>query len=435
MTRKVGWLMSLLLSVGVAAGAQDCAAFFDGALTSLRTSCFEQASPGACYGAGPLSLETTDEADDVTFEAAGDEIGLALIDTLTLAELDPGEQTGGLVRMQVRLNYTDDAITYLLFGDVVVENTGEVTESVPSVLAPVASSQGLNIRALPSADADLLTTAFTGDPVRLTGLTESSEWARVTLEDGGVGWAAASAFNDADLTDLATVEPRDERAYGPMQAFTLTTDNDDTGCAGLPPSGVLVQAPAGDEAAAIQVNDIPVRLFPESTVFLSTTEDDGVLRVDVLEGEADLTTTTAPLIAEAGNSVTFREGELPIPRTYDYDVMGLLPLEDLPRPSFAALDFAALIQRPRENVDPLEGITSEDTCTIAAVLQAANLRQSPDPDARVRHVMQVGESAVPDGRGPGVDGALWWRLTADVWVSSTAVAAVGNCGTLPVLTE
>ncbi|MEO1443788.1 MAG: hypothetical protein AAFV33_25530, partial [Chloroflexota bacterium] len=53
------------------------------------------------------------------------------------------------------------------------------------------------------------------------------------------------------------------------------------------------------------------------------------------------------------------------------------------------------------------------------------------PGSRVRHVMPPRSSANPVARAGGADGALWWLLAFDVWVSSEAVVAAGACGDLP----
>ena len=181
------------------------------------------------------------------------------------------------------------------------------------------------------------------------------------------------------------------------------------------------------------VNDIPVNLYPSSTAFLrATTGEDVILQVDVLEGQVDMT-DAVPLLVEAGQGVIVREGEVPIPRPYDYKLLSRILVDRLPRPIFVALDFSTLIKPALDGVDPLEGLGMNDDCTIAALIEAANLREQPDPSARVRRVLQIGESAKPDARGAGSDNALWWRLAPDVWVSSNAVAALGDCGTLPVI--
>ncbi|MGV2434806.1 MAG UNVERIFIED_CONTAM: hypothetical protein LVT10_07920 [Anaerolineae bacterium] len=81
-----------------------------------------------------------------------------------------------------------------------------------------------------------------------------------------------------------------------------------------------------------------------------------------------------------------------------------------------------------------ENYTTEQACLVGAVLDAANLRDTPSPLGRVRHTLQMGESAFPIARATGLDQAVWWKLAEDVWVSSGAVGVAGNCAVVPFVT-
>ena len=272
--------------------------------------------------------------------------------------------------------------------------------------------------------------AYTGDAVRVVGRLADGVWARVDVGDGVFGWINTSALGNVDLAALAEVAPDDAAIYGSGQSFTLTTITAPPNeCRFVPPDGVLIQTPAAAEGLRLRVNAVELELDALSTVFLRAM-DGAILRVEVLEGSVSVI-GEPPIEVLAGTGLTLREGESAVPAAYDYNLLARLPLANLPRTTFAALDFETLLTPPV--TDPLGGLTSESVCAVAAVLAAVNLRDLPNPNGRVRHVMQVGQSAAPDGRAIGTDGLVWWRLAENVWVSSNAVAAAGGCGLLPML--
>lgn len=429
--RRWGWVLAALFTATVHVGASaQCEGFLAQTLATLAAECGEQ-GVGVCYGNGPLVLEPSVDAGAVVFSRPGHEAPLTAVDTAVLSPFEGGVRGWGLLRFVVPLNTTADRLTLVAIGDMALQNTGDPADSVPSVMARVTTDQGLNIRAGASAAADLLAPAFTGDVLRLTGV--AGDWVRVQLPDGTTGWAAASGFAARDVRDLTPVDPDAGQPYGPMQAFNFATDpwtwNAD-GCPVAPPNGILVQTPAAaTEAAALRVNGTDLRLPPGLTAFLSTNAD-GDLRADTLEGTLVLVIDNTPLTLAAGQTVLVREGTTPAPTDYDPNRVGVLPLETLPRPAFAAVNFALLVA-PDDGTAPELG--ADAPCTVGAVVEAANLREFPAPDARVRHVLQVGERVPILARAEGRDGVLWWQVVAGVWVSSRAVSASGMCGTLPVI--
>lgn len=434
---KLSFLVWMLVSI-VAVQAQDvtdtqCRALTSAATVSLLNECDEQAIQTACVGNVPVTLET--DADDLTFEQAGDVVALADVQSLTLGASDVVNGAWGVVRMLPRHNFSDEVLTMWVSGDLTLTNQGDADADMPTVVTTVNTDLGVNVRQSPSEGATIVAQQYTGDTVRVLGLSADGVWARVALTDGVRGWAVASGFDATHFDQLNVINTQTPPDYGAMQAFTIERNEPETSCATLPPSGVLVQTTDTVQAPAqLQVNAQTVWVAPTSTVFFSTIAND-LFFVAVVEGGAQVVDADVQL--EAGQSFTLLADGSSLVTTYTVDVyntLARLPLESLPRPTYAALDFTALKQPARDGVNPLDGLGMNDTCTIASVIAAANLRDIPSPAGRVRNVMQIGESAFPDARQQGLDGVLWWRLAEDVWVSSNAVGALGDCGTLPVIT-
>ena len=419
-------IAALLLAVGGVAQAQtetppQCQAVLRASVFSVVTECAEQPAGTACYGGAPVQAELNTSAD---FATPGQLVSLAAIDTLMPAVPDIEQGRWGIVTLTPRLNLTADVLTAWAVGGATLEDTGTAAADVPAAEVQVTFPQGARLRAAPRADAEEIAPLYLGVTVLATGISEDGAWVRVQAE-GERGWTTVDAFSATDLQDLATVGA-DEPDYGPFQSFTLATDPNANACALVPPGGLLVQTPPATEAARLRVNETVLTIAPKSTVFLTAVDG---LRVDVLEGEVLL---DLPLTVSAGQGVDVMAEE-PLPMSYDSDRLARLPVADLPRPIFVALDFDVLVRPAVLGENPLADVTTEDDCVIAAVNGAVNLRELPSPGGRVRHVMQIGESAAPDARAEGTDGELWWRLATDVWVSGSAPSFGGQCGALPLV--
>ncbi len=115
-----------LLSIAVVAQSTDCPALVQTALDSVDATCAETGRNQACYGNVSIDLEAQADTEIGSFETPGDTIDLNAIDTMTLAPLDKTTETWGVALMKLQANVPDTLpgqnVTFLLFGDVVIEN-------------------------------------------------------------------------------------------------------------------------------------------------------------------------------------------------------------------------------------------------------------------------------------------------------------------------
>lgn len=409
-----------------------CNAVQNAALSALTLECAQQPHASACLASLPVDVAFSAQDGAQPFEALGDTLPLAGIASLSPRPLSARAGEWGLVRLLPRINFSEQSLEVWLLGGVQLRNTGAAAADITPVALTVRSPQGLTVRAEPDTAAERLGVVYTGETVNSTGMLADGAWVRIALDDGQQGWASSSAFRAAELGALAVASAELLPAYGSMQSFELlplpNTPTPD--CERRAPSGVLIQTRTDAQPARIEVNTTGFTLAAGSTVFFSLNSTQQ-LEFGVLEGSA-VVNVPANIEVLAGEGVTLQPDAVPIPSAYNYNRLALLPLQRLPREIYPALDFSTLVRPARENVNPLEGLGMNDTCTIAALLAPANLRETPAPNSRVRYVLQLGESAQPNGRTQGADGAVWWRLAEQVWVSSNAVAALGNCGTLPI---
>jgi hypothetical protein len=113
----------------------QCPAVVAQALTAVDTACQRTGRNQICYGNVQLSAEFNDGAGVIAFNAPGDIADLSAIRTVDLSPLDADGGQWGLALMRVQANLPDTLpgqnVTFLLFGDVELENVSEET-GVPS---------------------------------------------------------------------------------------------------------------------------------------------------------------------------------------------------------------------------------------------------------------------------------------------------------------
>lgn len=333
-------LLFLLLAVsGVAAQDGTCAAIVQQALAAVEDACAATGRNEACYGNVSVQATPRDGVENLVFEQQGDLVSVADLDVLRLRALDPETDTWGIALMKLQANLPDTLpgqnVTFLLFGDVEIENAVEPAPDL--VTMEVTSSGGINIRSGPSTDNPVIGSLTNGETVIANGRNGDATWLRIQVPDSdALGWVFAELVTgDDDRQTLAEVDPADTALpFTPMQAFYFRTGVGATDCADAPADGVLIQTPAGAGKINLRANDVEIQLG--STAYLQAQPDD-VMRVSVVEGEAQVTAGGETVTVPAGAQV-----EVPVdedmkaagapgePTPYDADALTALPVDVLP---------------------------------------------------------------------------------------------------------
>lgn len=129
-------MLVIVLSVGIAqAQGTTCPALVEEALARVEEVCGNPGRNEACYGHNSLEA---DVRPGTTFETVGDIASLADIRRLTLREMDEDESIWGISLIAMQANLPDTVpgqnVTFLLFGDVEVE---DVTDDTDDYSAPM----------------------------------------------------------------------------------------------------------------------------------------------------------------------------------------------------------------------------------------------------------------------------------------------------------
>ncbi len=424
-------LLLLALWLLPIAQSNTCPALVDAAYAAAALECAAVEPGTTCYANAPLEIAALAEGD---FTRPGDRIsGLQTIESGAM-QIDEGEW--GLSITTFTANHPEQLMTMVILGDVELENASTESQTVTTVPVQVTFPSGANLRATPDTAAELVAPLVVGQVIPATGKLADGSWFRLYLDDERSGWVRADLIDvDGDFALLPDVTPDDEppaTLFSPLQAFNFTSGMDDSPCNHAPDSGVLLQT---NQPVNLRVNGVDLQF--DGTIFLQAQQ---TMTVHVLENTAQVTSGGATEITDAGNRIRIRydtESAMlttpRIPEPYVYVRMRPLPFRLLPR-EIPDLAFNLLnVVTPAAPDQPLlNGITAEDSCTVAAVNEV-RLRQGPGRDFPIQGALFAGEHANPDGRAQGLDNILWWRVTEGVWVRSDVVLAAGMCGELPLV--
>ncbi|MEO8393091.1 MAG: hypothetical protein ABI700_08855 [Chloroflexota bacterium] len=284
-------LLPLFLFTSILTFARDttCPAIVQQALAATTSACGEMGRNQVCYGNVVLSAKAQPDTPPITFSQPGDLAAVNNLKTLTLSPLDQQQQSWGVALMKLQANLPDTLpgqnVTFILFGDVQMENLVPADEALVPLKATAADT--INVWRSPSIRDVIINRLLQGQSVTVDGRTEAGDWLHVPLENGDLGWVSASFMtvegNPQTLDVMAGGSPTRMR---PMEAFYFKSGLADAPCPQAPDSGILIQNPQGDYKVNLLVNGVSISLG--STVYLQA-QSGGVMTVNVLEGGAKVT--------------------------------------------------------------------------------------------------------------------------------------------------
>ena len=240
---------TLLTAVAVAQAPMNdvCTTIVRSALQAANSACATTGRNQVCYGNVLGEVVPADGVTDLRFQNVGDIAPVTQIKALQLSPLNEAANQWGVALMQLQANLPDTLpgqnVTFLLFGDVTIENAVEESAHIAS-----AASTSINVRDHASMNALVLGTVPQGEMVDITGKhvnKEGETWLRITFDSHRTrtGWVYGPLFNIA-FDQIPDVAPG-SLVMNPMQAFYFRSGIGRTTCAEAPESGVIVQTPKG----------------------------------------------------------------------------------------------------------------------------------------------------------------------------------------------
>jgi len=345
------FLTLIFLGINTVTAQEACETIVQTAIETAAENCDGLRGGQACYGNVVIDAEAVPGVDDFTFESEGDLVSVSDLASLRLSsQVDAGGQWGiSLMRVPVALGDETVDTSLVLFGDVEVIAGEADVESIETpepeiVTVELTTTGNLNVRGGPSTSDAVVGGLTAGQTVTADARNTAGDWARITLDDGTVGWVFVPLMTtDDDPTTLAvasgaapttdTVSPDDinfDPVFGPMQVFTLITPNGagDRPCASAPDSGLLIQTPEGAGQISFLINEVIVEVGSTALVRMLTPS---LMRISNLEGAVTAISNNVPVVLAVGEGVDVQLGSAPSPpTTYAYSDVRSLPLVLLP---------------------------------------------------------------------------------------------------------
>lgn len=317
----------------------ECPALVSTALDLSQNRCDATGINEACYGFVMIESESRAGADSL--ERPGDIVSINDILTLQLSGLDVSTGQWGVLEFKVEAIVdettaetatTAQDVQFVVFGDTQISDAGEFVQVTPI--------ENTFVYFLPDG-SEVIDELEAGTPEVASARLVGDEWLRIpiVLEDGtaSVGWvrtADLSFTSDLSILPELTFEealepPELTSTFGPMQAFVFTSGLDDAPCSAAPNSGMLIQTPEGVASVTIVMDEVVIQL--SGTGFIQAQED-GEIRFDILDGEAQVTADGETRTAIEGQSVSvdLDENGQPIGAPNDPEPLDLDNIQSLP---------------------------------------------------------------------------------------------------------
>lgn len=296
-------LMAAFVVVPHSAAQQElqdatCEALVDEVLVRVERVCEGLGRNEACYGNERVNARfATGRAYE--FSQPADRVPLGDLSSLTTFPLDVEHNLWGVAMMNVQANLPDtfagQGVLFVLYGDVTLENAGrEQRTDVPFLDGIIKAEGPVNMRSGPGYDYNVIDLAMPGAEVVVEGRSEDGQWVLANV-DSISAWIAVQFVEllESNVETLAVRNPA--AAYGPMQAFYLTTGVGQPECRDVPPSSLVIQSPEG-YVINLSVNGVNVNIA--STVALTTTEE--MMSITTLEGGASMSVGSFSSVVPTG---------------------------------------------------------------------------------------------------------------------------------------
>jgi hypothetical protein len=316
--------------------AQDfnCPAVAEEAFQVAFTACSGLDRHQACYGHVLVDAVSQPGYSILRFEQPGDTADIAFLQSLNLAPYNPDTGVWGVAQMRLQADMPQSAaedVTVLVFGNVGIDN---------AVLAPtyadvtLVDKPFLRVYTRPSHGAETSFWLSRGMTITARERLVDSSWLRVVDSEERIGWIPTDMItSDGNVRALNVVDPL-APFMRPMQAFYFESADDAASCAGLPPSGLLVQTPEGIAEVNLLINEVSISM--NATAFVQSTANQG-MTIGVLSGSATVSTSLGQQTIIPGTQVTIPmnaagtpSGAPGAPQPYSSDIANLLPTDMLP---------------------------------------------------------------------------------------------------------
>jgi len=369
-------VLSLFMSITVIVAQDACSTVVTDALTATDAACTGVGRNEACFG--NVNITTTLADETLIFQSQGDIVELTEIERMTLSPYDEDTGSWGVALMNVQANIPDtvpgQGVTFLLFGDVDIENAGDAMEAF-------YFSSGVGTAGCNEAENGIIIN--TPEGVGTVTLVAND----VTIDLGST--AVLTAQPDDLMTIALTEGEATVTAEGESQTFE---------------GGFQVTVPVDEDLQAAGVPSEPEPIPEEDTETLP----DVMEFVEDTDEDSDEDTTESDETVEAGGNI------VPLSGTWQFTVAEVLASDGCP-PGMAE----AMTSTPI----PASYTEFGDTFNLQTLMENTNTEGMPaditygNPEPNV-YTMQFSEEGV----------TLSWTMNLESETSMTGTYSMDMSG-------
>lgn len=321
----------ICISIVISAQNESCSEIVTAAIETVGDACDDLGRNEICYGNVVVDAQNFDDEPLDSFVGVGDIVDVAEVSSLSTGAFDANENIWGVAALSLQGNIPDTVpgqnVTFIVFGATQLSN--QVSPDGEFIARLSATSTGnINVRSGPGTTFDVIDSLGAEEELTLISRDESGEWVQIE-SDAGDAWVFASLLTiDGELSSLAgTIGSIVVEGYSaPMQAFTFRSGVGQSDCEGVPPDGILLQAPTNTTVNFL-VNGIEIEVG--STAFIQF--DQNTLNVNTFDGTVDVSSSGTTEVVEPGYVVSASTDTVPTsPTPYDYAEISDVPISLLP---------------------------------------------------------------------------------------------------------
>lgn len=370
----------------VTAQSDECTSLVEQVLSMTAQGCARLGSNEVCFG--HAEAEALFNCDTVPeFASTGDTIAMESLCGMRVGGLQLPDQWGVAI-MQVRPTGMDQDVRYVLFGDIDLRNAGSAFSELH-----VRVERETKVYSGPGSDYEVIGELPVRAEISANACNCTRLWLRTTLEDGQTGWFPAQRASVLGDTTTLPVARFNTPTYESMQAFTFSSEEHEAACAGAPPDGILIQAPAGVTDVNLYINGVEVSL--NSTLFVQS-HAGREMTVYVLDGSATLRSNDFTVLVPAG-----AQAEIPMSEANAPD--GLIRVNPYSHEEVANLPLALLTEEvsPAATLENLQILGAEPCSVLSGRGEMACPLHFINPDGDKITKMEVQFVSAPEGEWTG----------------------------------
>lgn len=456
-------LIILLLGFIVMAQDEACVDVVNAAIEVAADACEGGGINTVCYGNTQLDADAQSGAD-ITFESVGDVIDITELALLEAAPFDPDTEEWGIAIMTLRARVEGSSpgqsITFLMTGDIALDNASEEDESWVFFLsggtgqsecaeAPdsfvVQSPAGTRVNlTVNGVEIELGSTAVLySDPGNSLEILVVAGEAEVTANQSSetieVGTATSVDLGGADGLSAASA-PTAPTTFNPLRTANIPFE--------LLPDAITVSAQSSWTNTGISVQ-AGQEIFMSVSGYVNTCFDTSNPACD---GDSPFNTwhdtlgddspcdggfgpcqllgaNFASLIARVGSGTPFVVGA---GGSFIAENDGVLQLGvNDTRFDDNTGAFSVLVTVDGHSAQRAATLTFSNACEVTAP-SGINVRLSPSTNSDIRRTTGANEVLSIDRQLVGEDGFTWWGVRNGGWVREDTVNEIGDCSVVPV---